>query len=164
MYFGDDKHNGVNIPARYYEALVCGVKVKVHPDLQGAQVINNNPTLESIYNNLVKVLPRIQSHVRKGSNTHVPDNEEQGQLYNSTDTDKILENRASFYGSYAKGVDCRAKILTALNEKHKETHNGEPLSADMVVMFSDLILKTHENGIRPFACRFLCRSTWILKN
>lgn len=60
---------------------------------------------------------------------------------NTTNVEDVLKQRGAIYGSYSKGVACRANMLRALNDKHRETHEGEPLPADMVVIFSDVLLK-----------------------
>lgn len=61
-------------------------------------------------------------------------------IHVTTDTSEILEQRGSVYGSYKKGVECRAEILSALNYKYEET-NLKPMPDTLLVMFSDLALK-----------------------
>ena len=61
--------------------------------------------------------------------------------HTTTNIDEILQARAKHYGSYCRGVSTRGAILHALNNKYKETHNGNDLPFDILVMFSDLALK-----------------------
>lgn len=58
----------------------------------------------------------------------------------NTNVDEVLKQRGAIYGSYSDGVDCRADIMTALNNKHKETQ-GTDLPERIRVMFSDVSLK-----------------------
>lgn len=60
--------------------------------------------------------------------------------HKTTNVDEILEERATSYGGYGAGVECRAKILAALNEKHIETQ-GTDLPEGLRIMFGDLVLK-----------------------
>ena len=59
----------------------------------------------------------------------------------TTNVDEILKQRGAVYGSYGNGVKCRAAILNALNDKHKECHCGENLPEEIRIMFSDIALK-----------------------
>ena len=61
--------------------------------------------------------------------------------HTTTNIDEILKQRGAVYGSYGAGVKCRAKIIEALNDKHKECHHGDDLPEELVVMFSDIALK-----------------------
>ena len=58
----------------------------------------------------------------------------------TTNVDEILKQRGSVYGSYGAGVVCRAKIIEALNDKHKEC-NGTDLHEELRIMFGDIALK-----------------------
>lgn len=60
--------------------------------------------------------------------------------HKTTNVDEILEERATSYGGYGAGVECRAKILAALNEKHIETQ-GTDLPEGLRIMFGDVVLK-----------------------
>ena len=60
--------------------------------------------------------------------------------HKTTNVDAILAERANSYGSYGAGVECRAKILDALNEKHVETQ-GTDLPEGLRIMFGDVVLK-----------------------
>lgn len=60
--------------------------------------------------------------------------------HKTTNVDEILTERATSYGGYGAGVECRAKILNALNEKHIETQ-GTALPEGLRIMFGDVVLK-----------------------
>lgn len=60
--------------------------------------------------------------------------------HKTTIVDEILEERATSYGGYGAGVECRAKILAALNEKHIETQ-GTDLPDGLRIMLGDVVLK-----------------------
>ena len=60
--------------------------------------------------------------------------------HKTTNVDEILTERATSYGGYGAGVECRAKILAALNEKHIETQ-GTDLPEGLRIMFGDVALK-----------------------
>ena len=60
--------------------------------------------------------------------------------HTTTNVDEILKQRGSVYGSYGAGVSCRAMILEALNNKHREC-NGIDLPEELRIMFSDIALK-----------------------
>ena len=60
--------------------------------------------------------------------------------HKTTNVDEILTERATSYGGYGAGVECRAKILAALNEKHIETQ-GTDLPEGLRIMFGDVVLK-----------------------
>ena len=60
--------------------------------------------------------------------------------HKTTNVDEILTKRATSYGGYGAGVECRAKILAALNEKHIETQ-GTDLPEGLRIMFGDVVLK-----------------------
>lgn len=60
--------------------------------------------------------------------------------HKTTNVDEILTKRATSYGSYGAGVECRARILNALNEKHIETQ-GTDLPEGLRIMFGDVVLK-----------------------
>ena len=60
--------------------------------------------------------------------------------HSTTNVDEILKQRGSVYGSYGAGVSCRAMILEALNNKHREC-NGIDLPEELRIMFSDIALK-----------------------
>ncbi len=60
--------------------------------------------------------------------------------HKTTNVDEILEERATSYGGYGAGVECRAKILAALNEKHIETQ-GTDLPEGLRIIFGDVVLK-----------------------
>ena len=60
--------------------------------------------------------------------------------HKTTNVDEILTERATSYGGYGAGVECRARILAALNEKHIETQ-GTDLPEGLRIMFGDVVLK-----------------------
>ncbi len=60
--------------------------------------------------------------------------------HKTTNVDEILTERATSYGGYGAGVECRAKILAALNEKHIETQ-GTDLPEGLRIMLGDVVLK-----------------------
>ena len=60
--------------------------------------------------------------------------------HKTTNVDAILAERAHSYGRYGAGVECRARILNALNEKHIETQ-GTDLPEGLRIMFGDVVLK-----------------------
>ena len=60
--------------------------------------------------------------------------------HKTTNVDEILKERGATYGSYGAGVECRARILNALNEKHIETQ-GTDLPEGLRIMFGDVALK-----------------------
>lgn len=66
----------------------------------------------------------------------------------TSDVNSILLQRGSIYGSYSVGVQQRANILSALNTIHKDK-NGVDMSAEMQIMFSDLILKLMRAAASP---------------
>lgn len=71
------------------------------------------------------------------------------QLINDGKTvTEILEERASVYGSYAKGVDVRATIVETMVEKYLETHDYSKLP-QLRIMFSDLALKLMRFAAEP---------------
>ena len=61
---------------------------------------------------------------------------------------EILSERASVYGSYAKGVEVRATIVEAMTEKYLETHDNIKLP-ELQIMFSDLALKLMRFAAEP---------------
>ena len=54
--------------------------------------------------------------------------------------DAVLKERGAIYGSYKSGVDCRATMMKALNDKHIEC-NDKNLPEETRVVFSDILLK-----------------------
>ena len=60
--------------------------------------------------------------------------------HKTTNVDEILTEKATSYGGYGAGVECRAKILAALNAKHIETQ-GTDLPEGLRIMFGDVALK-----------------------
>lgn len=67
----------------------------------------------------------------------------------TTNVDEILKQRGAVYGSYGNGVKCRATILEALNDKHKECHCGDDLPEELRIMFSDIALKLMRIASEP---------------
>lgn len=61
---------------------------------------------------------------------------------------EILSERASVYGSYAKGVEVRSTIVEAMTEKYLETHDDTKLP-ELRIMFSDLALKLMRFAAEP---------------
>lgn len=61
---------------------------------------------------------------------------------------EILSERASVYGSYAKGVEVRAAIVEVMTEKYLETHDDTKLP-ELRIMFSDLALKLMRFAAEP---------------
>lgn len=168
--FGDSYHNGVNIPYRIYEALMCGVYPLVDYELIGEQELDIHRVMEylsghcdkdeyfkwldktrdkvtrklvyfinSLTENSDKIeLPGLTISVDTGD---ISTSESAGDISTSESTvDKILTERGSIYGSYYGGVECRSKMMEALNEKHVET-KGCDLPESVRVVFSDILLK-----------------------
>ena len=69
--------------------------------------------------------------------------------HTTTNVDEILKQRGSVYGSYGAGVTCRATIIEALNNKHKEC-NGSDLPEELRIMFSDIALKLMRIASDPY--------------
>lgn len=147
--FGDELTNGINIPSRLYEGLKCGLTVVVDDNLVGNQGINYEPTMSSIFMNLCLVVDFADSIFGYNIGEEIVyEGESKAGLakpntqlaHSTTDASEVLKARGMIYGSYRQGVECRAKILEALNDKHLETQ-GKPLPEDLRIMFSDLALK-----------------------
>ena len=66
-----------------------------------------------------------------------------------TNVTKVLKQRGSIYGSYNKGVECRAQILAALKDLYAATHKRQDMPEDMQVMYSDIILKLMRSATAP---------------
>ena len=68
-------------------------------------------------------------------------------MKNEGTVDEIVEQRASVYGSYKKGVQVRAVIVDAMRMKYEENH--PEIGAEMLIMFSDLALKLMRFASEP---------------
>lgn len=142
--FGDDIHNAAgNTPLRIYEAILCNVDFIIDKELHAEEQYLLGQSIDDIgaellilfsltYNITINNITNVVQDKIKKPNTQL--------AHTDTDTTSILAKRASIYGTYIGGVECRASILNALNIKHKEC-NGVDLSTNLVVMFSDLALK-----------------------
>ena len=62
--------------------------------------------------------------------------------------DNVLKERGAVYGSYISGVECRAAILEALNEKHIEV-NSKPMCETQRIVFGDIALKLMRAASTP---------------
>jgi len=62
-------------------------------------------------------------------------------MSNTTNVDKILEQRGAIYGSYEAGVKCRADIISALNNVYAGTHKGNNMPETLRIQFTDIALK-----------------------
>ncbi len=142
--FGDKLHNGINIPYRIYEALMCGVHPVISRDLIGIQSINIDWALMYLEGDLSKAKYIYKlNHARESVVTKLKEfMMEEDAIVN------ILKDRATIYGSYSDGIDCRANILQSLNDKHIQC-NGHPLPEDIRIVFSDIILKLMRGASDP---------------
>jgi len=137
--FGDKLHNGVNLPYRIYEALMCGVHPIISKSLLGTQSldigwISSYLDKEISQEKYVTMLQERRADITAELISHI-------KPVNSVDSvDSVLAQRATIYGSYSGGIDCRASILEALNTKHNETM-GYDLPEDIRIIFGDLVLK-----------------------
>lgn len=158
--FGDEHHNGVNTPYRIYEALMNGVVPEIDNDLIGAQSLDIQPAVEYILglttledyrdwlhsnrNKVGDILFRFIEDVRNKPakiSYKKLDAATCVKVENPTSTvDSILADRGAVYGSYYGGVECRATMMEALNNKHIET-KGCDLPESVRVVFSDILLK-----------------------
>lgn len=146
--FGDKYHAGVNVPLRVYEALACGLEVKLDKTVPTTDLSKHREA--DIANELVDIMNSFLDRYYKATNkdnehyittpTEEPKNYDTQSDHTTSCVDTVLKQRASIYGSYSAGVDCRAAILSALNTKHKEC-NGADMPEDLRIMFSDLALK-----------------------
>lgn len=141
--FGDAIHNAAgNTPLRIYEGEQCTLSVKVDDALNVDRAYLNYTNATLIASELEDIAntayPAIDIYSLPGDVIVEKPNTQLEHI--TTDTTSILEQRATIYGSYIGGVECRAKIIDALNEKHIEC-NGTDLPSNLVVMFGDLALK-----------------------
>jgi len=160
--FGDEFHDGVNLPYRIYEALMNCVQPEIARELLGTQEIPPigyimeyiEGTISSfVYKKqldrdrqaIVDELDTMLNDLHYGTNM-VEANECLTNDVNSV-TD-ILKERGKIYGSYVHGVHCRATIMEALNELHIDC-NGKSLEPNVQVVFSDLVLKLMRAASSP---------------
>lgn len=148
VVFGDKYHAGVNVPLRVYEALACDIEVKLDKSVPATDLSKHEEV--DIANELVVLMNTFLAKYYKDTNKkdehYITTPIEEAKDYDTQSehttncVDTVLKQRASIYGSYSAGVDCRAAILAALNTKHKEC-NGVDMPEPLRIMFSDLALK-----------------------
>jgi len=143
LIIGDIYTNGVNIPYRIYEALMCRVLPVILPELLGTQSIDiqwiinyfTGGNSEDYFTRLTlereDIVKELLSHIQ------VPET-----------VTSVLASRGSIYGSYAEGVKCRVSIMEALNNKHIECR-GTDLPTSVQVVFSDISLKLMRAASSP---------------
>lgn len=153
--FGDEFHNGVNIPYRIYEALMNGVRPIVHKDLIGDQefdiewiedyLIEGDKAeymgiltvaRESIVDELMYLVTKSWEDYAKCS------------IQSIDPVQEVLDQRGTVYGSYAAGVECRASMMTALEKLHFEC-NGVTMPEPLRVVYSDIVLKLMRSVSSP---------------
>ena len=62
--------------------------------------------------------------------------------------EQTLEQRGEVYGSYRDGIELRAKIMTDLNQHHKDV-TGVEMNMTTQVAFGDLVMKLVRAAGKP---------------
>ncbi len=145
--FGDKFHNGINLPYRIYEALMNGVQPVIDKELLGTQSIDIGWLMQYVdgeytSNKYVALLNQRRDTIIKELMSMVV------RIDKDNSVDDVLKERGAIYGSYISGVDCRAAILYALNEKHIEVNN-RPMCEEQRIVFGDLALKLMRAASTP---------------
>jgi hypothetical protein len=163
IIFGDKFHNGVNLPYRIYEALMNGVQPKIAKELIGEQELEIGLLMAYIAGGISRdaylsylelardeIVDELLEFITKAIllkeepicivKDEVTFNYKGLSEDNRDSVKDILATRATVYGSYYDGVECRGQIMHALNEKHISTKNCD-LPENVRVVFSDLVLK-----------------------
>jgi hypothetical protein len=154
--FGDKFHDGTNFPYRIYEAFMCGIKPIISTELIGNRTSLFNEKLGWLYDCIACKLEKedyawLLNEARTNVTNMLSSFIESTDVYRTyaakavqdnieSSIDDVLSQRATVYGTYISGVECRSSIMNALNEKHIATRNKD-LPESVRVVFSDLILK-----------------------
>jgi len=159
--FGDEFHNGVNLPYRIYEALMNGVRPIIHSDLIGLQILNidwieqyligGKLSEYLIYLSIERkdVIQRLMNLVQMTWNRYASVQDlPLGKCTTIDPVQEVLDQRGTVYGSYAAGVECRATIMEALDKLHYEC-NGCGMPEPLRVAYSDLVLKLMRSVSSP---------------